>query len=117
MMYDELISRQAAIEIVEEYTKAHIRLTGVPISGAACIVADLEDLPPAEPERKQGEWIKHEHGYWTRVNEHGERDGWLPDYECSLCGSRGWTWMAENMNFCPNCGAKMEGGVNDGKAD
>lgn len=66
----------------------------------------LKKLPAAQPERERGRWIKHERGYWTFVNKDGERDGWIPDYECSECGSRGWKY-ADNMNFCPQCGADM----------
>jgi len=56
--------------------------------------------------RPKGHWIRHEHGFWTFVNDKGERGGWIPDYECNLCGSRGWEYA---MNFCPNCGARMKG--------
>jgi len=59
-----------------------------------------------ENERPKGHWIRHEHGFWTFVNDKGERGGWIPDYECNLCGSRGWEYA---MNFCPNCGARMKG--------
>ena len=61
-----------------------------------------------ENERPKGHWIRHEHGSWTFVNDKGERGGWIPDYECNLCGSRGWKY-ADAMNFCPNCGARMKG--------
>ena len=64
----------------------------------------LKSIPSAD--RPQGEWIKHEHGFWTFVNDRGERDGWLPDYECNLCGSRAWRYAT---NFCPNCGCRMKG--------
>lgn len=57
-------------------------------------------------EPKRGKWIEHEHGFWTFVNDKGERDGWIPDYECNLCGSRAWKY---ETNFCPNCGARMKG--------
>jgi len=63
-------------------------------------------------ERPKGHWIRHEHGSWTFVNDKGERGGWIPDYECNLCGSRGWEYA---MNFCPNCGARMKGA--DDEAD
>jgi hypothetical protein len=75
--------------------------------------ADAETrLMSLEPEREKGKWIKHERGYWTFVNKDGERDGWIPDYECSECGSRGWKY-ADNMNFCPQCGADMRDGNNE----
>ena len=64
--------------------------------------------PSVQPERKTGEWIEHKQGFWTYVNKQGERDGWIPDYECSVCGSRGWR-NPEVMNWCPVCGSKMKG--------
>ena len=37
-----------------------------------------------------------------------------PNYHCSVCG--GWkhklAYEHENMNYCPNCGAKMDGDGN-----
>lgn len=54
----------------------------------------LENAPTIEPERKMGKWID--------------------DCECSVCH-----WINEDdggdtlltyYNYCPNCGAKMDGG-------
>ena len=52
-------------------------------------------------ERKTGRWI--------------EKDGWDGDvyYDCSACGES-WTTIEGTpwdnaMNYCPHCGAKMEG--------
>lgn len=51
----------------------------------------INSIPTAEP--KEGEWI-----------DKTEEKGW-PIAECSVCGSRqGMFWM----NYCPDCGAKME---------
>lgn len=66
----------------------------------------FEEIPAPE-QRKAGKWIERKHGYWSFVNDKGERDGWIPSYECSECGSGGWR-NPEVMNFCPNCGARME---------
>lgn len=49
-MKDDLISRQAAIEIVERYDKSHMALKQRPMLGAAPIVMELEELPSAQPE-------------------------------------------------------------------
>ena len=74
-------------------------------------------LPPAQPQRT-GKWIKkHRHyggfrsytgfdamgeQHTVTVDERTEYD----DLYCSECGAR----SADNfLNFCPNCGAKMEG--------
>ena len=53
-------------------------------------VHDLEKLPSVEPERKSGKWINV--------------DGSTNTADCSCCGNRGRAWM----NYCYECGAKME---------
>jgi DNA-directed RNA polymerase subunit RPC12/RpoP len=55
------------------------------------------------------------HGYWEEVTDYG---GWGDThYRCSVCGEE---WYLEdgkpkdnNMNFCPRCGARMDGDTND----
>lgn len=57
----------------------------------------LERLPAADViERKRGEWI-HDYHYGLA----------LPEHKCSICGE--WEYSDEESNYCPNCGAKMEG--------
>ena len=62
--------------------------------------ADNEGAEALE-ECKTGKWI--------------EKDGWDGDvyYDCSVCGES-WTTIEgtpwdNDMNYCPHCGAKMEG--------
>ena len=49
------------------------------------------------------------HGRWE-LRQHPNK--WFyPEYRCSVCGR--WkhqlAYEHENMNYCPNCGAKMDG--------
>ena len=46
-----------------------------------------------------GEWVLDLRGNWA----------------CSVCGNDPYHYNMENMNYCPNCGAKMDGGGNDGE--
>ena len=45
---------------------------------------------------------------------------WVDHYICSNCGKRSTAgldadvWTCYEPPFCPNCGAKMDGGVSDG---
>ena len=102
----DLISRQTAIDIVNKYKKSHMILWGKPMVGAASIVIELEELPPAQPERKKGKWNAYYHG----INE-------TPSftYSCNQCGYSapyglyGGKYSQKEWNFCPNCGAKMRG--------
>jgi len=55
----------------------------------------LRSLPSAQPERKTGHWVDNDEAY-----------------ECSVCSSLFYIEDGTgDMNFCPNCGAKMEGGI------
>ena len=74
---------------------------GKKISYNIFIVNDKIDSAPTIEERKTGKWI--------------EKDGWDGDvyYDCSACGES-WTTIEgtpwdNDMNYCPHCGAKMEG--------
>lgn len=53
------------------------------------------------------------HGRWIdEVEKHPELYGWVPldSVVCSICD------ISNNRKtkFCPNCGAKMDGGIDDG---
>jgi len=80
----DLISRQAAIDIVEFECGEWIGL-------ARTIIKSLANIPQEETERKRGKWIEKSTG-----GEHF----WC----CSECGYV--EWDAPN-NYCPNCGADM----------
>lgn len=56
------------------------------------------ELPSAQPERKKGHWIEVDDHY-NRISGRCSACGWESHlYEDDVVG----------MNFCPNCGAKME---------
>lgn len=50
--------------------------------------------------QSEGEWMEQ-----VRVSKEGKP--LLRHYKCNLCG----VYLATQANFCPNCGAKMEGGA------
>ena len=67
------------------------------------ILNALADVPAADVvEVRRGQWANGAFGYGH--------------YWCTVCQKEVWS-EEEKTNFCPNCGAKMDGGVNDGKAD
>jgi len=62
-------------------------------------------------------WLAYKDGkiVWQKVGKWIEKDGWDGDvyYDCSVCGES-WTTIEgtpwdNDMNYCPHCGAKMEG--------
>ena len=103
---EDLISRQGAIELI------HSLYPSAPIMRMnrerwekkykPYIEAEkaLEMLPSAQPERKNGRWVKHDTGHSIY-------------YDCSLCGcvapctevSDSFIWKLST--YCPDCGAKM----------
>ena len=63
----------------------------------------IQDVPPAEPERKKGVWIEVDDHY-NRISGRCSACGWESHlYEDDVVG----------MNFCPNCVADMRGDKNE----
>ena len=90
-MVNDLINRQAAIKLLEDWADGYSYLE-VPVDS---IAHKLNELPTAEP--KKGKWIeKNIHSNWS---------DWTL-YFCSECGKQ--FKDLEERNFCPNCGARME---------
>ena len=87
-----LIDRQAAIDAVNNLTYP---------SSLVDVKRILVDLPPVQP--KRGEWEYHSN---PNIGINPE------DAYCSCCGLRVNTTGDidfDEYNFCPRCGAKMEG--------
>ena len=86
----DLIERQAAIEaLIDTFTYID----------PMALIDVISKLPSAQPERKKGEWI-----------EKSEKLAPLNTIwwdECSVCGHHAFNRMT--TDFCPNCGAEMEG--------
>ena len=61
-------------------------------------VGEIEQLPSAQP--KMGRWERH----YSRPNVYADLC-----WHCSECGYRSSDNWAYKFNFCPHCGAKMEG--------
>jgi hypothetical protein len=85
---DDLISRQAAIDALEDAGMTNYLATGE-FYGIVNATTVIKNMPTAEPRR--GEWL--------------DRYG---DMECSCCGfSCDDPYYLGEANYCPNCGAKM----------
>lgn len=80
----------------------------VPISRQSEVLSDLKySLPAADVvERKTGHWIG------TEFDGYADGNPVYYEWQCSTCGC-----IVEdeepNWKFCPNCGAKMNGGDDD----
>lgn len=84
---DDLISRQATIEVLAEMQGRCT--TKEALIQNSKIWQQIKDLPAAQPERKKG--------WWTVTSLF---------IKCSECGE---AFMLMPQNYCPNCGADMRG--------
>ena len=97
-----LIDADALIEQMEEDMEHMEEPLAKMFTGAA--ISDIKHAPTIEPERKPGRWIPDNTDYYRTK------------FICSVCGESeevpttgfgyGTMW-----GYCPNCGAKMEGGA------
>jgi len=95
----DLISRQAAIDIVEFECGEWSGL-------AKTIAEEIKQLPSVHPERKTGKWIER--------NPQNSPNCRL--IECSECGEAyivgyniDYDYWIDGRNFCTKCGADMRG--------
>ena len=108
----ELISRQAAIDAVSKYNFDYPQymerfVTELRDAMKADLKHDIEELPPAQPERPKGEWI--------------DLDSDTEEYDDIMCSNCKQSFMVDayrwcdigftvdDLKFCPNCGANMRG--------
>lgn len=77
--------------LIEELNNSHFPGAPYVDAGISIAIGKVLDAPTIEPERKTGKWI---HSDFSHEFLH-----------CSECG-RGRHFCS---NFCPNCGAKMDG--------
>ena len=89
---EDAVNREAVIRLVEQYPS----IIGNRCSG---LIADIKHLPSVTPQRPKGEWI-----YKTRIK------GNPYIYECSVCNE----CHRDKFKYCPNCGAEMRRGEEDG---
>lgn len=71
-------------------------------------VVDIIDKPETNRIVCHGkEFVLVKHGYWT---ERAKSILGLPTEACSECAE--WS-VGDNKNYCPNCGAKMDGAIDE----
>lgn len=96
---DDLISRKALLEAAEHNVEFQEGIVDVYILESILAGMPAVDAAPVV----HGRWIFNQE-QWT--------------WDCTNC--KGWVGSGVRIrgyNFCPNCGAKMDGGNDSGKAD
>lgn len=125
----DLISRQAAIDAIEKLISARLDWrsdSSGERQGLNAAMCAIEDLPSAQPstqliaeskvskedmsellaekvEAIKAELVQPKTGRWIFKRP---PDDWIMSiYECDQCHC----WEEGRTNYCPNCGAKMDG--------
>ena len=95
----DLISRQAAIEATYDVLASYSYIDEPGSDVAERVENILKEMPSVQ--QKTGRWIF----------EKGDGETCVDGYMCSVCGRSFHTKVPyfSEYNFCPNCGAKMEG--------
>ena len=98
----DLIDRQAAIDEAEEWIKTYNSERGGQRERDAIkhVISGIKKLPPAQPQRIKGRWIRHP----EQKNIYGGKC-----VECSECGEKYVVQYIEDEKYCRNCGADMRG--------
>lgn len=121
---DEYIDRQAAIDKIDEYDFKFPNymerfVTELRDAMKADLKHDIEALPSAQPERPKGRWIPVD----SYSAFGGDEATWMAHgnpvafYYCSECKEQAYAGEdGESLitDYCPNCGAKMDGGEEHG---
>lgn len=90
----DLISREQAIDMFRRYDNSrYMQPVMIEINYA---ITMLNSVPSAQ---KTGRWDN------IKISITGESSA-----ECSLCGAVVHNNFSNTINYCPNCGAKIEGG-------
>lgn len=81
-----------------------------------CLTLVTDELFDEMQARWSNEPVRH--GHWISKEEASERDEiWLWG-SCSVCGHCDWDCTElEYFNYCPHCGAKMDGGKDVSKKE
>ena len=96
----DFISREAAIKAIQDYGKGAISdgMTALdPVDDIVSLARAMEWLDAADvaPVR-HGQWLPTDLPHMAECED------------CSVCGFR--VVYGRGWNYCPNCGAKMDGG-------
>ena len=97
----DYIEREATIELLRSLGSRDYRREKGTIQEAIKMLSFSEYTPAADvaPVR---------HGRWDRVIPSKSAAKWSSKVSCSVCHNVGYN----HFKYCPNCGAKMDGGTN-----
>lgn len=95
------IEKEVAVKIAEKYGLTNGSVLGRHSGIADCIASEIATLPIVDVSPVvHGRWEQTEAPFMNECED------------CSVCGYR--TVWGHRFNYCPNCGAKMDGGADNG---
>ena len=105
----DYIKRTDAVKIAEKYGLANGSVLGRHTGLADCIARDISELPAADV-------AEVVHGQWDDSGRYTFPSG-TTAVRCTNCGCalEESEYHLYDWNYCPICGAKMDGGVERGK--
>lgn len=98
----EYIKREAAVKAVEKYGLTNGVVLGRHTGLAICIASEIADIPAADV-------APVVHGRW--IHDGRRIESGIDWCHCSECGKS--DNFCARTNYCPNCGAIMDGGDSD----
>ena len=93
---DDYISRKSAIKRLKEL---HFGCKDFHLCGGVLLELNAIDALPA------ADVVEVRHGRW----KYDDFDGDGLDYQCTICKR----YSRRDYNYCPSCGAKMDGGKDE----
>ena len=101
-MPDEYISRKKTLALLKSLGSRDYRREKGTIQDAIKMISSAEYTPAADvAEVVHGRWLDGAEDFTC-----GQHNA-----ECSICHCYiSWSGCDEDFNYCPNCGAKMDGG-------
>lgn len=99
---DEYIDKNAAVGILEAMSRS---------ADCECIKKRLEKAAKRVSAIPAADVAPVVHGRWVERQAPHAMGG--VSAKCSACG-KSVQYLGNPLNYCPNCGAKMDGGTNDG---
>ena len=95
----DLIDRKTVFDVIDKCILEKLEGDTVEIKESLKLITKIYRIPSAQPQRKTGKWVSN------GVEAFGVVEYWV----CDQCYAQ----SKYRSNFCPSCGAEMDGGNDD----
>jgi rubrerythrin len=107
----EYIERESLEQDIKQYSHARIDNDAIDQMGFQFVEEMVSTLRIIE-KQPTADVVEVKHGEWQEIDnlviEHGLPTVKGKTWRCSICGEARKNRTAPDMNYCPNCGAKMD---------